>query len=198
MTDADLRTWTLLSPQKAASLFEELEVPWWISGGYAIELFVGRRLRKHGDLDIGILKRDQLVIREHLGSWDLQAASGGTLQPWRIGERLAEDVNDVWCRPDQRKPWMLQLHLNDSSENMWEFRRDRRVRRSMTEVVLRDDKEIPYLAPEIQLLFKTKHTRPRDEVDLEGALPLLCREKRRWLAYAISTTSPGHTWLSRL
>ena len=32
-------------------MFSVLTVPWWIAGGYAIELFVGHAVRPHGDID---------------------------------------------------------------------------------------------------------------------------------------------------
>ncbi|MFF9097395.1 nucleotidyltransferase domain-containing protein [Streptomyces sp. NPDC014802] len=32
-------------------MFAGADFPWWIAGGYAIELAVGRELRPHGDLE---------------------------------------------------------------------------------------------------------------------------------------------------
>lgn len=198
MNDADLGVWAPLSPREAASLLRGMKAPWWIAGGHAIELFVGRALREHGDLDVGVLRRDQLAVREHLGEWDLRALFGGTLRPWPLGERLRDDVNDVWCRPDPESPWRLQLHLNRSEGDRWVFRRDRRVSRPLVEVILWTREGLPYLAPEVQLLFKAKDPRPKDERDLEAALPLLSQGRRSWLDLTISETHPDHPWLLRL
>ena len=57
---------------------------------------------------------------------------------------------------------------------------------------------IPYQCPEVVLLFKAKHARPRDEGDPDAALPLLEQERRRWLADALERVHPGHRWLDRL
>ncbi len=198
MNDADLGAWAPLSIREAASLFGGMGAPWWIAGGHAIELFVGRPLREHGDLDVGVLRRDQFVVGWHLRDWDLRAASGGTLRPWRPGERLEDHVNDVWCRPDPEGPWRLQLNLNDSAGDRWVFRRDPRVSRPLGEVILRSRQGLPYLAPEVQLLFKAKGMRPKDERDLEAALPLMSQRRRWWLDRAISETHPYHPWLLRL
>jgi hypothetical protein len=37
---------------------------------------------------------------------------------------------------------------------------------------------VPYLLPEIVLLFKAKHRRPKDRADFDGVLPLLDRACR--------------------
>jgi hypothetical protein len=57
---------------------------------------------------------------------------------------------------------------------------------------------LPYLAPEIVLLFKAKHLGPRDRTDFGNALPALSAEARRWLRDAIEKTHPGHEWLNAL
>ena len=87
--------------------------------------------------------------------------------------------------------------LNESEDGDWVFRRDARVRRPLGACVWRKD-GIPYFAPELQLLFKSKGPRPRDEVDFEAALPLLHDVQRRWLLGAISLTDPDNPWIVRL
>ena len=44
---------------------------------------------------------------------------------------------------------------------------------------------LPYLAPEIVLLFKAKHLEARDRIDFDNALPALSADARRWLRDAI-------------
>jgi hypothetical protein len=57
---------------------------------------------------------------------------------------------------------------------------------------------LPYLAPEIVLLFKAKHLGPRDRMDFDHALPALSADARRWLRDAIEKTHPGREWLKVL
>jgi hypothetical protein len=38
---------------------------------------------------------------------------------------------------------------------------------------------LPYLAPEIVLLFKAKHLEARDRIDFDNALPMLSVDARR-------------------
>jgi hypothetical protein len=57
---------------------------------------------------------------------------------------------------------------------------------------------IPYLAPEIQLLFKAKGRRPKDEQDFAIALPLLDEGSRVWLKDALILTFTDHPWIAQL
>ena len=47
-----LGPWEPLTPPAVARKFDGVTAPWWIAGGYAIELFVGKPLRTHGDIDV--------------------------------------------------------------------------------------------------------------------------------------------------
>ncbi|MGH3656156.1 MAG: hypothetical protein ACRDUA_05810 [Micromonosporaceae bacterium] len=66
------------------------------------------------------------------------------------------------------------------------------------ELIRRTDDGIPYLRPEVALLFKAKWTRPKDEADLDGVLPLLDATARSWLAGALDAVHRGHPWRTRL
>ena len=51
--------------QLRAGLFAD--VPWWcVAGGHAVELAVGRPLRPHSDIDVLLLRRDQLAAQHAL------------------------------------------------------------------------------------------------------------------------------------
>jgi hypothetical protein len=54
------------------------------------------------------------------------------------------------------------------------------------------------MAPEIQLLYKAKHARPRDELDFQAAVPELSDEARRWLLENLVRTLPSHPWARAL
>ncbi|MEU4265136.1 nucleotidyltransferase domain-containing protein [Streptomyces argenteolus] len=86
-----LGRWVPDRPEDVAAVFTKADFPWWIAGGYAIELAVGRVLRAHGDLDVLVLRRDQALVRQLLADWDLYVADPpgqGELRPWRPGEVL--------------------------------------------------------------------------------------------------------------
>ena len=192
--------WEPASPAEAAELFRGCQARWWIAGGYAIELAVGRPLREHGDVDVLLLRRDQLAAQEALPGWDWHAADPpGTLRPWRPAERLPAGVHDIWCRPGPGEPWRIQLMLDESSGGDWVSRRDPRIRRPVTSLGSVTAGGIPYLAPEIQLFYKAKSLRPKDEADFAACLPVLTGAQAQWLGDALGLVyGPGHPWRTRL
>jgi hypothetical protein len=191
--------WKPLTPPEVAARLGRLAAPWWVAGGYAIELFVGHAFRPHGDIDVLLLRRDQAVVHEVLSGWDIQAADPpGTLRPWPAGEWLPVGVHDIWCREDPAGPWRVQFMLDEAEGDVWTSRRDARIRRPIRSIGVRAEDGTPILAPEIQLFYKAKRRLPKDEADLAAALPLLDVEERRWLDQALALTSPDHPWRARL
>lgn len=57
---------------------------------------------------------------------------------------------------------------------------------------------VRYMAPEIQLLFKSRGLRDKDQRDFDDCLPLLSNRQRSWLAEALREETPEHPWLVRL
>ena len=194
--------WQPLTPAGVARLFAGATFPWWIAGGYAIEVAAGRPLRWHGDIDVLLLRRDHLAARHLLRAWDCWVADPpGTLHPWPPGESLPAIAHDVWCRHHRGAPWRLQLMLDEADGDQRVSRRDPSLSltRSLATLGWRDARGIPYLAPEIQLLYKAKAPRPRDEQDLAAALPILTPAQRQWLHDAIvRSLGPDHPWLATL
>ncbi len=189
-----------MSPAEVAEVFGGCRAPWWIAGGYAIELAAGRPLRSHGDIDVLLLRRDQLAIQRALPGWQWHAADPpGSLRPWRPAEQLPDGVHDIWCRPGPDEPWQVQFMLDESADGDWVSRRDARVRRPIASLGFVTAAGIPCLAPEIQLFYKAKGMRAKDETDFTAALPLLTPRQREWLGDALSVAyGPHHPWHARL
>jgi len=191
--------WEPLALDEVAALLEGCTAPWWIAGGYAIDAFVGDFARRpHEDVDVGLLARDQVAIRDCLAGWDLQCADPpGHLRPWPVGELLEEPIHDIWARESPGAPWRIQLMLNPATANAWVYRRDRRITRRLAELVHRVS-GIPYLAAEVQLLFKATTGRDKDEQDFRDALPSLDAGQCGWLGWALELAHPHHPWLALL
>jgi hypothetical protein len=196
--------WQPWQPEEVARFFSTLTVPWWIAGGWALDLFLGVQTREHEDIDVQILRRDQQEVRMLFRAWDVQGVHPGELstmwpsREWEVGSLLSPSVHDVWCRPSKTEPWVLQLMVVDTIDDQWLFRRDTRIRRPLAMVGHRTPDGIPYLAPEIQLLYKAKAPRPKDEADFVRTLPVLNKESRQWLAQSLTLVYPAHSWLTEL
>lgn len=171
-------------------------MPWWIAGGWALELFCRAPVRPHGDLDIGILRHDFEAVRQALSTWEIFEAKAGHLTRLDLSRLPRVDVHTLWCRPGDGLPWAMELMLDDGDPDVWIYRREPRIRRPLAEVVGRTATGLPYLAPEIQLLYKSKSPRARDERDFRRLWPLLSEDARTWLDQALTLVSPHHQWLS--
>lgn len=199
-TAAPFTSWDPLPPEEVAARFSQASVPWWIAGGHAIALAVGHRFREHADTDVLLLRRDQHTVQEVLPDWEWWAADPpGTLRPWRVGESLTAGVHDIWCRPGPAEPWRLQFMLDESEGDEWVSRRDARIRLPLAQLGRRTAEGLPHLTPEVQLLYKAKGLRPKDEEDFAAALAVLDADQRWWLAEALELIhGPHHPWLPRL
>lgn len=194
------KPWQPLSPAGLASVFREARFPWWIAGGHAIEHFVGRRIRSHADIDVLALRRNSADLRRHLADWDCWVAdSPGQFRPWRLVEPLRDDIHDIWCREDQGSPWAFQVMLDESDGLEWRSRRCAAVSMPLRELGVSNPQGAFILAPEVQLFYKAKSPRAKDEIDFEASLPLLSPEQRTWLAHAIERAyGPENIWAERL
>lgn len=194
------RPWDPLSVPAVAELFRGTPFRWWIAGGHAIELAVGRPIRTHDGVDVLVLRDDLPAVRTHLAAWDcLMADPPGSLRPWPVGEPVPPTAHDIWCREHATAPWRFQLMVDDTEGERWRSRRDHRVSLPVEHIGAVSAAGVPYLRPEVQLLAKAKGRRPRDEIDLAAALPVLTPPARAWLREAIRLTlGEDHPWLRRL
>ena len=80
----------------------------------------------------------------------------------------------------------------------WIFRRDPRIRLKAASLRSRTADGIPYLQPEVVLLFKAKAVHPKDEMDFAAVLPHLESSRRLWLRDALTLVHPEHPWLESL
>ncbi len=190
-----------LTVAETAELLRDVSFPWWICGGWSIDLFLGRQTRKHADVEVGVLRRDQCALFAALEHFEIHLARDGTLTELTADQRnsgLAQPNHGFWCRPRGRAAWVLEILLNEGEDGDWIFRREAAIRRPLDAVVRKTEDGVPYLAPEVQLLFKAKALRPRDQQDFESALPQLPAGERAWLADALKRAHPGHPWLLHL
>jgi hypothetical protein len=177
-----LGPWEPLPVADAVSLFKSARFRWWLSGGHGLEAHLSDSWRAHEDTDIGIVRSDAAGLAEVLGGWDIHVGAAGVLTAWDGGAPDPErSQNNLWCRPTAGSPWALDVTVGDGNDDEWIFRRDPTVRRRWAEAVLLTGDGTPYLAPELQMLFKSKTIRAKDDVDAAVVLPRLERNRQDWL-----------------
>jgi Aminoglycoside-2''-adenylyltransferase len=191
---------------EVAAALANLRAPFCFAGGWAIDLHLGRVTRDHHDIDALVMRRDHLGLHKALKLFSLKKiiphpeglVSRGTLAEWPVGERLELPVHQINAyRAGESEP-AFQVMLAESNDDEWIFRRNPKVRMPIARMSFYPLWGLPYLAPEIVLLFKAKHLEARDRIDFSNALPALSADARRWLRDALEKTHPGHEWLNAL
>jgi len=184
---------------EVAQLMHGFPAPWFISGGWAIDLFVGEVTRPHSDIEIGIFRCDQRALWRQLPGWRFEKAvdssAGGEWVSWEMHEELRLPVHQIKATRRDGEPAEIEFFLNERSETHWISRRHAGLARAVSEAVFISALEVPALVPEIQLLFKAKYNRPKDRADFELALPRFDMMQRAWLANALAEYHPGHAWI---
>jgi hypothetical protein len=193
----DAVQWQPWTPSEAARRLEGVDAPWGVTAGWALELFVGERWRGHEDLEVA-------VPADRFGGVH---AALGELEFWvPVGDERLRPLADV-TQPASQQTWGLERHASvwridvfrePSDGEIWICRRDQTIRLPYARLLERTRDGIPFVRPEVVLLFKAKHTREKDQEDFDVVLPRLDRERRRWLRVALERVQPGHPCLGRL
>jgi len=189
---------------EVAEALAKLRAPFYFCGGWAIDLHLGRVTREHHDIDAQVMRRDQLGLHKALKQFSLKKTISHpdgmppTIIEWHPGERLELPVHQINAyRANESEP-AFEVLLAESSDREWIFRRNPEIRMPLARIGFHPLWGLPYVAPEIVLLFKAKHLEARDRIDFGNALPALSADARRWLRNALEKTHPGHEWINVL
>jgi GNAT superfamily N-acetyltransferase len=194
----DLGRWDAWTPDEVAHRFTDVEAPWCVAAGWALDLFLGGRRREHEDLEIAVPRDRFDEVADALDGFDLFVVGDGVVRPLPAARDLLEETHQTWVREPETGLWRLDVFREPCDGDTWVCRRDERIRMPYERLIEHTADGIPHMRPEVVLLFKAKHERPKDDEDLSAVLPRLDGERRRWLLDALELVHPGHRWLSVL
>ncbi|MEY2473428.1 MAG: 2-amino-4-hydroxy-6-hydroxymethyldihydropteridine diphosphokinase [Actinomycetota bacterium] len=189
--------WDLsLRPADAVGWMDGWRGPWAVAGGWAIELFVGRPVREHHDMDVAVARADADRLHEQLAGWELYFPSPTAFVRWPGGSPLPDDEHQLWCKRDG--VWTHEILFEDIRDGVLHYRRDPSITIPVDEAFLRTGDGIPYIAAHLQLLYKAKARTQRDQIDVAAAAPLMSPTQREFLAAYLRRRDPSHPWLALL
>jgi hypothetical protein len=188
----DLDAWDAWPPSVVAQRLAGLDAPWCVAGGWALDLFRGAQTREHGDLEIAVPADRFAEVALRFPDCEFHVAGGGHVVP--LSDEALREHHQTWARERATGAWRLDVFREPHEGDTWICRRDARIRRPYAQIVEHDLDGIPYLAPEVVLLFKAKNVRDKDLTDLRWVLPLLDAGRRTWLRDALDLVHPGHAW----
>ncbi|HST13556.1 MAG TPA: hypothetical protein VLJ44_01750 [Gaiellaceae bacterium] len=193
--DAEWRAWR---PEAAAERLETLAAPWYVAAGWAIDLFLGYERREHEDLEIAAPGYAFPEIQALLGELEFYAVGDGEVAAVAESPQRFDATHQTWGLDGAAFEWRIDVFREPSDGGRWICRRHAAIRLPYDELIERTADGIPYVRPEVALLFKAKAAREKDKDDLNDVLPLLAPSRRALLRDWIALVHPGHPWLARL
>jgi hypothetical protein len=172
-----------------------VDVSWCVTAGWAVDLFVGHQTREHEDLEISIPAASWPRVSRELSTLDFVVAGDGQL--WPVTDANLDAHFQTWGR-DASGVFRLDVFRDPHDGDTWICRREARLTRPYSALIRHTRDGIPFMAPDVVLLFKAKHDRDKDRADRDVCLPLMSAGEREWLAAAIEMVYPGHPWLTTL
>ena len=196
--EPDPTTWAAWRPEEVGRRLASVTAPWYVAGGWAIDLFLGEQSREHEDLEVAVpTDRFDEVLRA-LAGFEFFVVGDGLAWPLaRAGEAYAAH-HQTWVREPATGYWRVDVFREPADGGAWVCRRDPHIRLPYDRLIARTADGIPYARPEVVLLFKAKAARPKDDGDLAAVLARLGPEARCWLHEALELVHPGHRWLAEL
>jgi Aminoglycoside-2''-adenylyltransferase len=177
----------------------DFNAPWWVAGGWALDLWMERETRPHHDVDIAILRGDQQKLYRSLSRWELYYATPDhKLLPLRPERWLRPPIHGVWARRAHDAPWLCEFLLNEHTDSDWMYREDPAVRMPLVDIGITASDNIPIQVPEIVLLYKAHERTEKDEADFLAAFPHLSAPSKSWLLHALNKSAPSHPWIAHL
>ena len=186
--------WEAWSPDELAPKLRDVEVPWAVAAGWAIELYVGGEPREHEDLELAIARSSFPVVRAALPELEWYGVGDGLVTPI---DDASDELHQTWGLDRSAGCWRLDVFREPWEGDTWVCRRDPALRRPVAEAIEHTRDGIPYLAPELVLLFKAKHAAARR---IRRTWRERCRSSSRpggsWLGDALRLVHPGHEWIA--
>lgn len=207
--------------EETKNFLKELNAPWAFCGGFALELFLGIEIRKHGDIDICVFEDDRDGIRDYMlkNQWKVyqflgrgrvrnlgkadKSTPGRNLMCLKDGCALVDFypceesgalLHDFHHVGIERLDY-LEFLFNRKQNGQFIFSGELEIVRDMQKAILYRG-EYPYIAPEIALLYKAANAyNPDYQRDYEAAITRLDGEQLSWFHDGIKKLYPqGHPW----
>jgi len=168
---------------KAKSIMNKFGYPWFVVGGWAVDLFLSEETRIHSDFEIGIYRKHQMQLYRYFESSIKYFINNKS----RIGKHEKKEWNKEYLQLPIHEIYIeykgaeIEVLLNERDDNNWVYRRNCAIKLDEKKAILSTGKRIPYLCPEAVLLYKTQELREKDCEDIKNAARKMNEKQIQWL-----------------
>lgn len=208
--------------EKLKAFMSDSKFPWAVCGGFALDLFLNKNFRLHSDIDICVFETDRKDVLNYVfdKAWHVYEFRGqGKVRP--LERTILSDsgrnlmcVNDGCdivkfypCEDDgllyhqffhtgMQDFYYLEFLFNRINGEHLVLDPEKGLQRKLSKAILARN-GIPYLAPEIALLYKASNSdNPDYQFDYAQTYPYLNEDQRAWFLHGMKAMYPtGHSWI---
>jgi hypothetical protein len=136
--------WDPWRPEDVAQLLAAVRVPWFVAAGWALDLFLGRQTREHGDLEIAVPAPDFGAVRDALAGYHFEVVGSG--RAWPLDSPAFGVMHQTWVSEPGTGVYRLDIFREPQHDGAWVCRRDETIRLPYEQIIRRTEDGIPYLA----------------------------------------------------
>jgi hypothetical protein len=189
--------WEPWLPADINRLLAGVSAPWGVAAGWSIDLFLGRQTREHGDLEIAIPASAFGAVRAALADYEFDVVGSG--RRWPLDDPAFHVMHQTWVRERDTGVYRVDVFREPERDAAWVCRRDESISLPYEDLIRRTVDGIPYLVPEVGLLFKAKRAaEPKNQADFAATAGVLDGDAAGWLSWALQRVHPGHAWIEAL
>jgi hypothetical protein len=202
---------------------DPMEVEWFVSGGWAIDMYLDRITRERCDLDMSVPSSARFKCIEFFLQQDWQI-EGKLFDGFKSIQKLSDyedEIHYFWSYPKdadfvseyydesgnrrisynrdaQHELDYIEVFFDRIEDGYFVYRRENQIKRSLSQAILRRD-GVRYLAPELVLLLKSNRLSKKNVQDFDVIIDALDRNALVWLIEALLLAEGNsHPWLERL
>ena len=190
--------WDSWRPDELAQSLQGSGITWYVTGGWALDLFLGQQTRDHTDLEFATLPSDIPEARKALSELEFFAARNGGLSFLERDAYVPDDIWQLWGADFKSQVWRVDMMIERGTKDRWVYKRNNAISQPRDQAIYLNDHGIPFLAPANVLLFKAKQTRDKDVQDFDRVLPHLRPHEKVLLRRWIVSEHRAHPWLAQL
>jgi len=198
MSPPDEDAWDAWSPHELGRRLREAILPWYVAGGWALDVWHGMQTREHEDLEFVVIRNDVDHFRTILHELDFFTVKDGAIEYLPPTAHLPSDVWQLWGGDMRQGCWRVDLMIEERTPDLWVYKHDRTINVARSDAVRLSEAGIPYLAPMNVILFKAKHCRSKDQSDFKLCLPKFSAAEKEQLMIWLNELHPDHEWIRNL
>ncbi|MCJ2048054.1 amino acid transporter [Methylobacterium sp. J-078] len=198
MNPLDEDAWDAWSPHELGQRLRDVILPWYVAGGWALDIWHDEQTREHEDLEFVVLRNDVNPFRATLHDLDFFTVKDGAIEYLPPSADLPSDVWQLWGADMRHGCWRVDLMIEQGTPDLWVYKHDQTISMARPDAVRVSKADIPYLAPANVMLFKARHCRIKDQIDFKVCLPKFSSKEKEQLILWLDELHPEHEWITNL